>query len=118
MLGIETFKRGLNRYLSTKYDYYRKNIIFSGTEFCIGWLIFPSAYGNAQQDDLWQAMQEQADEEGIVLPATVKEILDTWTYKMGYPVVTVTRDYATGGALVTQVYDDTISHILCLLCSL
>lgn len=62
-----------------------------------------SAYGNAQQDDLWQAMQEQADEEGIVLPATVKEILDTWTYKMGYPVVTVTRDYATGGALVSQV---------------
>lgn len=82
------------------------------------WLISHSAYGNAQQDDLWQAMQEQADEEDIVLPATVKEILDTWTYKMGYPVITVTRDYATGGALVTQVYDDTISHILCLLCSL
>jgi hypothetical protein len=57
-------------------------------------------------------MQEQADEEGIVLPATVKEILDTWTYKMGYPVITVTRDYATGGALVTQVYDDPISHNL------
>ena len=64
---------------------------------------FPSAYGNAQQDDLWQAMQEQANLEGIVFPATVKEILDTWTYKMGYPVIKVTRDYATGGAFVTQV---------------
>ena len=48
-------------------------------------------------------MQEQADEEGVGLPATVKDILDTWTYKMGYPVITVTRDYATGGALVSQV---------------
>ncbi|KAK4001974.1 hypothetical protein OUZ56_003836 [Daphnia magna] len=78
MLGIDAFKRGLTRYLND------------------------NAYGNAQQDDLWQAMQEQADEENIVLPAKVKEIMDTWTYKMGYPVIKVTRDYATGGAQVTQ----------------
>lgn len=50
-------------------------------------------------------MQEQADEENIVLPAKVKEIMDTWTYKMGYPIIKVTRDYATGGAQVTQVND-------------
>ena len=62
-----------------------------------------SAYGNAQQDDLWQALQEKADEDQVQLPASVKEIMDTWTYKMGYPVVSVTRDYATGTALVIQV---------------
>lgn len=62
-----------------------------------------SAYGNAQQDDLWQALQEKADEDQVQLPASVKEIMDTWTYKMGYPVVFVTRDYTTGTALVIQV---------------
>ena len=30
--------------------------------------------------------------------------MDTWTYKMGFPFITVTRDYQTGGALVTQVW--------------
>lgn len=65
------------------------------------WLI--RAYGNANQDDLWAALQAQATQEGVSLPATVKDIMDTWTYKMGYPVITVTRDYQTGDAFVTQV---------------
>ena len=29
--------------------------------------------------------------------------MDTWTYKMGFPVITVTRDYTTGAATVEQV---------------
>lgn len=62
-----------------------------------------SAYGNANQDDLWAAFQAQADAEGVVLPATIKEIMDTWTFKMGFPVITVNRNYQTGGAVVTQV---------------
>lgn len=62
-----------------------------------------SAYGNAGQDNLWAALQTQADLENVVLPATIKEIMDTWTYKMGFPFITVTRDYQTGGTLVTQV---------------
>ncbi len=66
-------------------------------------LFYKSAYANAQQDDLWQALQEQADEESVNLPATVKEIMDTWTFKMGYPVINVTRDYTTGGVYITQV---------------
>lgn len=66
-------------------------------------LFYDSAYANAEQDDLWQALQEQADEEGVNLPATVKEIMDTWTFKMGFPVINVTRDYKTGSAYVTQV---------------
>lgn len=36
--------------------------------------------------------------------------MDTWTYKMGFPVVAVTRDYATGGATVTQV-NNISSHL-------
>ncbi|EFX81628.1 hypothetical protein DAPPUDRAFT_317254 [Daphnia pulex] len=77
-IGFDTFQRGLTRYLND------------------------NAYGNAGQDNLWAALQTQADLENVVLPATIKEIMDTWTYKMGFPYITVTRDYQTGGALVTQ----------------
>lgn len=29
--------------------------------------------------------------------------MDTWTFKMGYPLISVSRNYQTGGAVVTQV---------------
>lgn len=69
-----------------------------------------SAYGNAQQDDLWQALEEQANIDKVVLPATVKQIMDTWTYKMGYPVVKVVRNYEAGSASVSQVKKQTNIH--------
>ena len=55
------------------------------------------------QDDLWDALQEQARVDGVTLPATMKEIMDTWTLRMGYPVITVTRSYSENTAVVTQV---------------
>lgn len=60
------------------------------------------AYKNAVQDDLWQALQEQADVDGVHLPATVKQIMDTWTLQMGFPLITVTRNYDNWSATVTQ----------------
>ncbi|KAI9551913.1 hypothetical protein GHT06_022250 [Daphnia sinensis] len=77
-IGFNVFQRGLTRYLNDH------------------------AYGNANQDDLWAALQTQVDLDGVILPATIKEIMDTWTYKMGFPFITVTRDYQTGGANVKQ----------------
>ena len=63
-----------------------------------------SAYGNAVQDDLWRALEEEVEIEGVILPATIKQIMDTWTLKKNYPLITVTRDYGdSDGALVTQV---------------
>ena len=71
---------------------------------CLFECSFPSAYGNAVQDDLWMALEEEVDIEGVILPATVKEIMDTWTLKKNYPLITVIRDYGdSDGALVTQV---------------
>ncbi|XP_046441609.1 aminopeptidase Ey-like [Daphnia pulex] len=78
-LGHESFRHSMTRYLHSR------------------------AYGNAVQDDLWQAIQEQADIDGLTLPATVKAIMDPWTIKMGYPLITVARNYGGSvGGKITQ----------------
>lgn len=61
------------------------------------------AFDNAVQDDLWQALQQQANQDNIPFPATIKEIMETWTSQMGYPVIAVTRNYQTNTTLVSQV---------------
>jgi len=51
-------------------------------------------FAAAEQDDLWHYLTEQAHRDNT-LPEdlTVKIIMDTWTLQMGFPVVTVERDY-------------------------
>ncbi|XP_002738376.2 aminopeptidase N-like [Saccoglossus kowalevskii] len=41
-------------------------------------------FSNVHTDDLWQALSE-------VSPYNMKQIMDTWTLQMGYPVVNVNR---------------------------
>ncbi|XP_052128357.1 aminopeptidase N-like, partial [Frankliniella occidentalis] len=78
-LGEKAFREGVSRYLKTH------------------------EYGNAEQDDLWSHLTEEAHKGGV-LPAclSVKRIMDTWTVQSGFPVVTVTRDYDKGTANVSQ----------------
>ena len=58
---------------------------------------FPSKYRNAEQDDLWSHLTSAAhDDESLPEDMSVKEIMDTWTLQMGYPVVHVERDYEKG----------------------
>ncbi|XP_043934235.1 aminopeptidase N [Protopterus annectens] len=48
------------------------------------------AYGNTIYDDLWTQLQKAVDAQTAVsLPKTVKQIMDTWTLQMGFPVVTI-----------------------------
>ena len=61
------------------------------------------AYGNAVPDNLWAALQEQVDQDGINLPYSIKAFMDTWISKNGYPVITVTRNYTSNGAVISQV---------------
>ncbi|XP_046380097.2 aminopeptidase N-like [Haliotis rufescens] len=65
-LGEETFRVGLSNYLKSK------------------------AYGAAFHDDLWTALTKQSAKEGKNI--NVKEVMDTWTLQMNYPVVMVIRE--------------------------
>ncbi|XP_072036382.1 aminopeptidase N-like [Amphiura filiformis] len=67
-LGETTFRNGLKFYLETY------------------------AYNNTGKDDLWAKLSEAAIEDGKS-NMDVKKIMDTWTIQMGYPLVTITRDY-------------------------
>lgn len=69
-LGENTFRQGLKSYLR-KFE-----------------------YGNAIQDDLWEAMTSHAHSDKVLDQRfTVKEIMDSWTVQSaGYPVVSVKRD--------------------------
>jgi aminopeptidase N len=48
------------------------------------------AYKAVDQDDLFQALTDQAHMDGtLALDTTVKEIMDPWTKQRGYPLVRV-----------------------------
>lgn len=61
-------------------------------------------YGNAIQDDLWAAMTDVAHEnQALPMKYTVKEIMDTWTLQVGYPIIRVERNYDTNSAELIQM---------------
>jgi len=50
------------------------------------------SFNNAEQDDLWEELTKQAHADGnLDNSLSGKTIMDTWTLKMGYPVVEVKR---------------------------
>lgn len=60
-------------------------------------------YQAADQDDLWRHLTEEARRNQIFdNSSSVKEIMDTWTLQTGFPVVTVTIDYANQTVEFTQ----------------
>lgn len=78
-LTTETFRRGLSNYLKAM------------------------RFQAAEQDDLWRFLTEQAHKDNkLSKDVTVKDIMDTWTLQMGFPVVNVQRNYETNTATVSQ----------------
>ncbi len=58
-------------------------------------------YANAIQDNLWEELTKVAHADGTLdKQITVKDIMDTWTLRKGYPVVQVNR--AGNDFIVTQ----------------
>ena len=73
----KTFKKGITAYLN-KY-----------------------MFGNARQDDLWEELNKVAREDETLDPdLSVKEIMDTWTLQMGYPVINVHRTFPINGEVI------------------
>lgn len=67
---------------------------------------FFRAYNSATQDDLWDALTEEAHRVGVLENnVSVKQIMDTWTLQIGFPVITITRNYHNNTITVTQVHD-------------
>ncbi|XP_072037073.1 aminopeptidase N-like [Amphiura filiformis] len=58
------------------------------------------AYQTATNDELWDCLQEAADEDGLDLD--VATIMHTWVLQMGYPVVNITRDYTDNDVINFQ----------------
>lgn len=57
---------------------------------------FQRALQVASQNDLWEHLTKSAQESHTFDNLTnVKQIMDAWTTKMGFPVVNVTRNYTT-----------------------
>lgn len=60
-------------------------------------------YANAEQDNLWQSLTEEAHKhEALDERFSIKEIMDTWTLQTGYPIIHVKRDYTNNSATITQ----------------
>jgi len=60
-------------------------------------------YKAATQDDLWSHLTKQGHKDGTLAPEMdVKTVMDTWTLQMGFPLVTVTRQYGDKTARVEQ----------------
>lgn len=79
-LGEETFKQGIRNYIDKH------------------------KFSNAEQDDLWTSLTEEAHRRGSLdTNLTVKKIMDTWTLQTGYPVLKVVRDYSTDKVSLSQV---------------
>ncbi|KAB0798929.1 hypothetical protein PPYR_06809 [Photinus pyralis] len=78
-LSEDTFKKGVTHYLNKH------------------------KFENAEQNDLWQALTVQAHKDQVLPPhLTIGEIMDTWSLQVGYPLVTVTRDYQSNSAVLKQ----------------
>lgn len=57
----------------------------------------------ATSNDLWEHLTKSAQDSHIFDNLTnVKEIMDAWTTKMGFPVVNVSRNYTTNQIEFTQ----------------
>ncbi|KAJ8960401.1 hypothetical protein NQ318_013681, partial [Aromia moschata] len=72
------------------------NHFLGETVFKNGLINFLKTYQgrNADRQDLFSSLTEEAHKAGVLLPnETVRIIMDTWTGRAGFPVVTATADY-------------------------
>ncbi|XP_059217370.1 aminopeptidase N [Stomoxys calcitrans] len=59
-------------------------------------------FGAAVENQLFQALQNAINSESFKIPASIAEMLGTWSHNGGYPLLTVTRNYDDGSFDVHQ----------------
>lgn len=73
------------------------------TDFFEKYIIFFSSYEAADQNQLWEHLTEAAHLHDVLdTNLTVKEIMDTWTLQIGFPLVTVKRDTKNKNKLILK----------------
>lgn len=61
-------------------------------------------FSTASDNDLWTSLTDQAHQDGTLdQTITVKDIMDSWTDRPGYPILKVQRDYSNGKVVLSQV---------------
>jgi aminopeptidase N len=56
------------------------------------------------QRDFWKALNTQAHKDGSLAPGLeLYRLMNAWTSRPGFPVVTVGRNYTARSATITQV---------------
>nr|XP_020822955.1 aminopeptidase Q isoform X2 [Phascolarctos cinereus] len=72
-------------------DFLGENLFLKGLESYLKTF----AFSNSEQDDLWNHFQMVLDNQTeVLLPASLKSIMDKWTHQSGFPVITL--DVSTG----------------------
>lgn len=61
-----------------------------------------SSGSTSTQEYLFDIMQTQIDKANVKLPASVKDLLETWINVAGYPMVKLTRHYGDTSVTITQ----------------
>ncbi|XP_064471424.1 aminopeptidase N-like [Ornithodoros turicata] len=61
--------------------------------------LYEMRFHNSKQDDLWRYLTEAQEGTNTI---NVKDVMDSWTLQIGFPVVTVFRSYDDRSALLSQ----------------
>ncbi|XP_049862778.1 aminopeptidase N-like [Schistocerca gregaria] len=64
--------------------------------------LLQNQFSNATDDILFAAMDAVASSSDLPSDATVSSVMLPWARQAGFPIITVTRNYSDGSAIVTQ----------------
>ncbi|XP_049861637.1 aminopeptidase N-like [Schistocerca gregaria] len=78
------------------------NIYYKVVTRCINVTTAHSQFSNATDDILFAAMDAVASSSDLPSDATVSSVMLPWARQAGFPLITVTRNYSDGSAVVTQ----------------
>ncbi|XP_022081856.1 aminopeptidase Ey-like isoform X2 [Acanthaster planci] len=92
-------------------SYYKSEAIVRMLRYVLGQDLFQSgltkflqkrAYGNVKATDLWDALSVTLNHTDASFDLNITAFMNPWIMQMGYPVITLTRDYQTRIVQINQ----------------